>query len=201
MTCKTQRLRFTPTHPRQKRPQAAIGRRDRDQHSRPEGELLDAEPDGREHQRRPVPQVPGVRHPADAHHRRAFEDRRFRWHPGIDPLAVLRQWDRRRARAWAQGDPEALATLYVPGSTAGERDLARLRRYVDRGLRELRRVSRRQVVLFFEPLHTHGFWGVDYFPESRALDQHISQLRKRIEKDAANPCIIRTVHGAGYRFE
>ncbi len=44
-------------------------------------------------------------------------------------------------------------------------------------------------------------WGVDYFPESRALDQHISQLRKRIEKDPAMPRIIRTVHGAGYRFE
>ncbi|WP_395743189.1 response regulator transcription factor [Prosthecobacter sp.] len=44
-------------------------------------------------------------------------------------------------------------------------------------------------------------WGVDYFPESRALDQHISQLRKRIEKDPAQPRIIRTVHGAGYRFE
>lgn len=44
-------------------------------------------------------------------------------------------------------------------------------------------------------------WGVDYFPESRALDQHISQLRKRIEKDPSQPRIIRTVHGAGYRFE
>jgi len=44
-------------------------------------------------------------------------------------------------------------------------------------------------------------WGVDYFPESRALDQHVSQLRKRVEKDPANPRIIRTVHGAGYRFE
>ncbi|MCA1964669.1 MAG: response regulator transcription factor, partial [Prosthecobacter sp.] len=44
-------------------------------------------------------------------------------------------------------------------------------------------------------------WGMDYFPESRALDQHISQLRKRIEKDPSNPRIIRTVHGAGYRYE
>jgi DNA-binding response OmpR family regulator len=44
-------------------------------------------------------------------------------------------------------------------------------------------------------------WGIDYFPESRALDQHISQLRKRIERDSANPRIIRTVHGAGYRYE
>jgi DNA-binding response OmpR family regulator len=44
-------------------------------------------------------------------------------------------------------------------------------------------------------------WGVDYFPESRALDQHISQLRKRIEADTTRPRIIRTVHGAGYRFD
>lgn len=44
-------------------------------------------------------------------------------------------------------------------------------------------------------------WGADYFPESRALDQHISQLRRRIELDPSNPRIIRTVHGAGYRFE
>lgn len=44
-------------------------------------------------------------------------------------------------------------------------------------------------------------WGADYFPESRALDQHISTLRRRIELDPANPTIIRTVHGAGYRFD
>lgn len=44
-------------------------------------------------------------------------------------------------------------------------------------------------------------WGVDYFPNSRALDQHISQLRKRVEKDPARPEIIRTVHGVGYRYE
>jgi DNA-binding response OmpR family regulator len=44
-------------------------------------------------------------------------------------------------------------------------------------------------------------WGEDYFPNSRSLDQHISQLRKRIEIDPKSPTIIRTVHGAGYRFE
>jgi DNA-binding response OmpR family regulator len=44
-------------------------------------------------------------------------------------------------------------------------------------------------------------WGEDYFPNSRSLDQHISQLRKRIELDPASPVIIRTVHGVGYRFE
>jgi DNA-binding response OmpR family regulator len=44
-------------------------------------------------------------------------------------------------------------------------------------------------------------WGVDYLPSSRTLDQAISQLRKKIEIDAKNPSIIRTVHGVGYRYE
>ena len=44
-------------------------------------------------------------------------------------------------------------------------------------------------------------WGQDYLPNSRTLDQHISQLRKRIEADASSPRIIRTVHNAGYRYD
>ena len=43
-------------------------------------------------------------------------------------------------------------------------------------------------------------WGIDYFPESRTLDQHIAKLRKRIEVDPAAPTIIETVRGVGYRF-
>ena len=44
-------------------------------------------------------------------------------------------------------------------------------------------------------------WGVDYAPNSRALDQHISQLRKKVERDPRAPEIICTVHGAGYRYD
>ena len=43
-------------------------------------------------------------------------------------------------------------------------------------------------------------WGMDYFPESRTLDQHIAKLRKRIEPDPASPTIIETVRGVGYRY-
>lgn len=43
-------------------------------------------------------------------------------------------------------------------------------------------------------------WGVSHMPNSRTLDQHISQLRKRIEKNPGKPEIIRTVHTAGYRY-
>ena len=42
-------------------------------------------------------------------------------------------------------------------------------------------------------------WGLDYFPESRTLDQHIAKLRKRIEMNPDRP-LIETVRGVGYRF-
>ena len=37
------------------------------------------------------------------------------------------------------------------------------------GLAELARVAPRQVVMFFEPLQTHGFWALEYFPAARDL--------------------------------
>ncbi len=54
------------------------------------------------------------------------------------------------------------------------------------------------------PVHRDTFldrcWGLDYFPESRTLDQHIAQLRRKIEPDPAVPVIIETVRGIGYRY-
>ena len=44
-------------------------------------------------------------------------------------------------------------------------------------------------------------WGLKNVRNSRTLDQHVSQLRKRIEVDPKSPQIIRTVHGVGYRYE
>jgi len=43
-------------------------------------------------------------------------------------------------------------------------------------------------------------WGMDYFPDSRTLDQHVLMLRKKIEYDPAHPSIIETARGIGYRF-
>ncbi len=42
-------------------------------------------------------------------------------------------------------------------------------------------------------------WGLDYYPESRTLDQHIAKLRKKIERDPADPQLIETIRGVGYR--
>ncbi len=44
-------------------------------------------------------------------------------------------------------------------------------------------------------------WGESYLHNSRTLDQHISQLRKRIEPDPKQPRLIMTVHGVGYRYD
>ncbi|MFD0895828.1 response regulator transcription factor [Luteolibacter ambystomatis] len=43
-------------------------------------------------------------------------------------------------------------------------------------------------------------WGLDYFPDSRTLDQHILVLRKKIEVEPAHPAIIETVRSVGYRY-
>ncbi|MDF1810785.1 MAG: helix-turn-helix domain-containing protein, partial [Verrucomicrobiales bacterium] len=42
-------------------------------------------------------------------------------------------------------------------------------------------------------------WGLTYYPGSRTLDQHIVNLRKKIEPDPAHPTFIETVRGIGYR--
>lgn len=43
-------------------------------------------------------------------------------------------------------------------------------------------------------------WGLEYYPESRTLDQHVLNLRKKIEADPSRLILIETVRGAGYRF-
>ena len=42
-------------------------------------------------------------------------------------------------------------------------------------------------------------WGHDYIPESRGLDQFISTLRNKLEKQLGATRIIQTVHGTGFR--
>ncbi|MBN1411971.1 MAG: response regulator transcription factor [Spirochaetales bacterium] len=43
-------------------------------------------------------------------------------------------------------------------------------------------------------------WGVRYEGTTRTLDQHIAQLRKKIEDDPAHPKHLVTVHAVGYKF-
>ena len=43
-------------------------------------------------------------------------------------------------------------------------------------------------------------WGVESFPVTRTVDNHIAGLRAKLEADPARPVYIRTVHGVGYQF-
>ena len=43
-------------------------------------------------------------------------------------------------------------------------------------------------------------WGYDYMGETRTIDVHIRNLRKKIERDPDNPEHIKTVRGIGYKF-
>ncbi len=45
-----------------------------------------------------------------------------------------------------------------------------------------------------------SIWGYDYVGETRTVDVHIRQLRKKIEKDDKNPEKIVTVRGMGYKY-
>ena len=44
-------------------------------------------------------------------------------------------------------------------------------------------------------------WGYDYVGDTRTVDVHIRWLREKIEEDPANPRLIQTVRGVGYRFQ
>ena len=54
-------------------------------------------------------------------------------------------------------------------------------------------------VLSKDDLYDAG-WGRDYMPNSRALDQHILTLRRKIDPDQKRGEVIETVRGQGYRY-
>ncbi|MGN0876451.1 MAG: helix-turn-helix domain-containing protein [Kiritimatiellia bacterium] len=43
-------------------------------------------------------------------------------------------------------------------------------------------------------------WGQDYFGTTRTLDQHVANLRRKLEKVGGKSQSIGTVHGVGYRY-
>ncbi len=42
-------------------------------------------------------------------------------------------------------------------------------------------------------------WGYDYYGDTRLLDVHVRRLRAKIEHDPAQPTLVQTVRGIGYR--
>lgn len=56
-----------------------------------------------------------------------------------------------------------------------------------------------------EVIHRHDLldkvWGYDVTPSTRTVDNYILDLRKKFEKDPANPQHITSIRGAGYKFK
>jgi DNA-binding response OmpR family regulator len=43
-------------------------------------------------------------------------------------------------------------------------------------------------------------WGYELYPTTRTVDNHIAQLRSKLEPDPSNPRYLITVHGIGYKL-
>ncbi|GHU13078.1 DNA-binding response regulator [Spirochaetia bacterium] len=59
--------------------------------------------------------------------------------------------------------------------------------------------SNPEIVFSKEKLYDK-IWGEDMYGELNTVREHITRLRKKIERDPSNPVHIQTVWGAGYRF-
>lgn len=59
--------------------------------------------------------------------------------------------------------------------------------------------ARNGVVATKDELYDAG-WGREFMPNSRALDQHMINLRRKLDPDKSLPVLIETVHGVGYRL-
>ena len=60
-------------------------------------------------------------------------------------------------------------------------------------------VRHRGIVLTREHL-LQQVWGYEHIHDSRTVDVHVHWLREKLEEDPANPKLIQTVRGVGYRF-
>jgi two-component system response regulator MtrA len=110
----------------------------------------------------------------------------------------------RRRVAEPAGAAEAVETLVLgplridPSGrtvTSDGRDVALTRTEFDLLLELARQPGR---VLTREALLDH-VWGYDFLGDSRLVDVAVGRVRAKVETDAANPALIVTVRGAGYK--
>ena len=101
----------------------------------------------------------------------------------------------------------------APGEplVVGEMTIDEERREVRKGEREIELPARLFDLLSYLARHrgivvTRGqllerVWGYEYAGDTRTVDVHVRWLREKVEDDPANPQLIQTVRGVGYRFK
>ena len=58
-----------------------------------------------------------------------------------------------------------------------------------------------QGIVFSREQMLEKIWGYDYFGETRTVDVHIRNIRKKLEEKGMDPDCIKTVRGVGYKFQ
>lgn len=61
-------------------------------------------------------------------------------------------------------------------------------------------LARNKGIVFSRDSLLEKIWGYDYCGETRTVDVHVRNLRKKIEKDDNHPVYIKTIRGVGYKF-
>jgi two-component system alkaline phosphatase synthesis response regulator PhoP len=116
--------------------------------------------------------------------------------------AILRRWDWYRASVRSQGSD----VLKFAGNEVNFRTF---RGRSHHG--EVQELTEKEAMILKVLAETPGeivsredllekVWGYDVFPSTRTVDNFILRLRKRFERDPANPIHFLTVWGVGYRF-
>ena len=89
-------------------------------------------------------------------------------------------------------------TIYPKQLRALRQDLAI--DLTDRDVKLLRHFASHPCEVITKQALYDAVWGREFIPNSRALEQHIITLRKKLDPEKKLPTVIETVHGQGYRF-
>ncbi len=107
----------------------------------------------------------------------------------------------RKSRAVLADEPFDFGGMRIdPEAFRGMRD-GNIVEFTPREIELLRYFSERPGKAVSRQDLMHAVWGMDYGGASRTVDQHIVQLRRKIEPEPGNPQVLTTVHGFGYRYQ
>ena len=117
--------------------------------------------------------------------------------------AVLRRSERHASSALAKEDSDEVIAIdkIVINNTTHEVTVDG--RIVELALKEfelLYVLAKNRTRVFSRETLLDKIWGYEYAGETRTVDVHIRNLRKKIEEDDNKPKYIKTVRGVGYKF-
>lgn len=114
--------------------------------------------------------------------------------------AVLRRSERYQV---LHGDKEDIIKINNLEINRTRRTVSINHNEIDLSLKEFELMyllAKNRGIVFSRDSLLEKIWGYDYVGETRTVDVHVSNIRKKIEQDENNPEYIKTVRGVGYKF-